>query len=278
MHRHSLFAIRRKMKSMLFDSHAHLDDRRFDKDRDEVIKRALDSGVGRIINIGADLESSRSTLELAGKYDFIYAALGVHPHSADEYDDYTEKKLRKMASTQKVVAIGEIGLDYHYDNSPRDIQKEAFRRQLRLASSLDLPVVIHNREAHRDCLDILKSEKNDRQRGVFHCYSGSAEMVREVAALGFYVSFAGVITFRNAKKAVEALKEVPRDKLLFETDCPYLSPEPRRGKRNEPSYVKYTAQKMAGILDIDFDEFCSIVWSNTQRLFNRLPKNAHMIK
>jgi TatD DNase family protein len=176
------------------------------------------------------------------------------------------------------VAIGEIGLDYHYDNSPRNIQKETFIKQLGLSLDLDLPVIIHNREAHRDCLDILKKSKEAGQKGVFHCYSGSAEMVREVLDLDFYISFAGVITFKNAKKAVEALKRTPIERLLFETDCPYLSPEPKRGKRNMPSYVEFTAHRIAEIIEMDYMDLCKQVWENTHRLFNRLPKSGHMIK
>jgi len=266
------------MKSLIFDSHAHLDDRRFDEDREEVIERAFQAGIAGIINVGADLESSRTTVELSGKYDFIYASVGVHPHEASGYNASIEGQISNLAQSDRVVAIGEIGLDYHYDNSPRDLQKKAFERQLRLASSMDLPVIIHNREAHRDCLDILHVEKNERQRGVFHCYSGSAEMVREVVELGFYVSFAGVVTFKNARKAVEALKVVPIDRLLFETDCPYLSPEPYRGKRNEPAYTSFTAQRIAEVLEMEYDRLCSTVWENTHRLFDRLPKNTHMIK
>ncbi len=266
------------MKPYIFDSHAHLDDKRFDEDREEVIKRAEKAGVAGLINVGADLESSRTTLELAQKHGFIYAAVGVHPHDASGFDEFTEKEIVRMADSGKVVAIGEIGLDYHYDNSPRDLQKQAFTKQLRIAASMDLPVIIHNREAHKDCLDILKQEKNDRQRGVFHCYSGSAEMVREVIELGFYISFAGVITFKNAKRATEALKLVPQDRLLFETDCPYLSPEPYRGRRNEPAFTEYTAKKMAQILDVNYEELCRSVWENTHRLFSRLPNGNHMIK
>lgn len=266
------------MKPALFDSHAHLDDRRFDEDREDVIKVALDSGVRKLINVGADIKSSRSTVLLAEEHDFIYASVGVHPHSAAEYDQSAESELSKMAKLQKVVAIGEVGLDYHYDISPRDLQKTAFVKQLQLAASEDLPVIIHNREAHQDCFDILKQEKNEKQRGVFHCYSGSAEMVKDVISLGFYVSFAGVITFKNAKKAVQALKKVPLERLLFETDCPYLAPEPNRGRRNQPSYVGFTAMKIAMILEIEYAKLCEIVWNNTHMLFNRLPKNNHMIK
>jgi TatD DNase family protein len=266
------------MKPLIIESHAHLDDRRFEDDRNEVIERAKEAGVARLINVGADLQSSYSALKLAEKHSIIFAAVGVHPHDASDYDISVEKEIIEMAKSKKVVAIGEIGLDYHYDNSPRELQKQTFASQLKVAASLDLPVIIHNREAHRDCLDILQQENNDRQRGVFHCYSGSAEMVREVIELGFYVSFAGVITFKNAKKAVQALQMVPTDKLLFETDCPYLSPEPYRGKRNEPAFIQYTAMKMAQILGLEYESLCKIVWENTHRLFNRLPKNNHMIK
>lgn len=263
---------------MLFDSHAHLDDKQFDKDRDDVILNAKNNGVGRIINVGADLNSSYTSLELARKYNHIFSACGIHPHDANTYSADVEKQLRLIAKDQNTVAVGEIGLDYHYDNSPRDLQKTVYKKQINLAGELGLPIIIHNRDAHKDCMDILKAEKTYEMTGVFHCYSGSAEMAREIIKLGFYISFTGVITFKNARKTLEVLKAVPVDRLLVETDCPYMAPEPMRGKRNNPGYVKYTAVKMAETLEIDYTELCRILWKNTHRLFGRLPKSDYMIK
>ncbi|MFO7611466.1 MAG: TatD family hydrolase [Clostridia bacterium] len=263
---------------MLFDSHAHLDDLRFGPDRDQIIKDAKKNGIERIINVGADLESSLSSLELARKYDFIFSSCGVHPHEASSYNDEIENKLWEIAQDGNTVAIGEIGLDYYYDNSPRDIQRAVFARQIRLAGKLSLPMIIHCRDAYKDCMDLLKSEKTDSQTGVFHCYSGSAEMVRDIIKKGFYVSFTGVVTFKNARKTIEAAKAVPADRLLVETDCPYMPPEPMRGKRNVPEYIKYTAAKLAEIQGKGYEEMCGIFWDNTHRLFSRLPKHADMVK
>ncbi|MBN2558212.1 MAG: TatD family hydrolase [Clostridia bacterium] len=263
---------------MLFDSHAHLDDPRFGTDREQVINEARKSGVLRIINVGAGIESSLSSLELARKHDFIFSSCGVHPHEASSYNDEIEGKLREIARDGNTVAIGETGLDYYYDNSPRETQKTVFARQIRLAGELSLPLIIHCRDAHKDCLDLLKSEKADSQTGVFHCYSGSAEMVRDIVGMGFYVSFTGVVTFKNARKTIEAVKAIPSDRLLVETDCPYMPPEPMRGKRNVPEYIKYTAAKLAEIQGRDYEEMCGIFWDNTHRLFSRLPKDTVMVK
>ncbi len=263
---------------MLFDSHAHLDDRRFDKDRDEVIANAKKNGIKRIINVGADIKSCYTSLQLAKKHDFIFNACGIHPHDADTYNDGIEKQLVEIAKEPSTVAIGEIGLDYYYNNSPREIQKDVFARQINLAGRLGLPIIIHDRDAHKDCMDIVKAEKTQNMKGVFHCYSGSAEMIKIIVDMGFYVSFTGVITFKNARKTLEAVNAVPVNRLLVETDCPYMSPEPNRGRRNIPDYVKFTALKMAQIHKLKFDEFCQILWDNTHRLFDRLPNSSDMIK
>lgn len=262
----------------MLDSHAHLDDPRFDDDRDEVISSCLKSGVARIINIGADIETSRNSAELALRHDFIYAACGVHPHEAKTYCSDSEETLKRLAEQEKVVAIGEIGLDYHYDNSPRDAQQRAFAAQIRLAGSLGLPVVIHDREAHRDCLDILEAEKTPGMKGVFHCYSGSAEMVREIVELGFYISFTGVLTFKNSKKTHRAAKAVPVERLLSETDSPYMSPEPARGARNTPANVGHIVRELARVKEMDYESMCRVLWENTHNLFERLPNNGYMIK
>lgn len=266
------------MEIKLFDSHAHLDDKRFEKDRCEVIKNAYDNGVKRIINVGADRHSIHTSLELAQKYDFIFNSCGIHPHEAKTYNDKIEGELLEIAKDPNTVAIGEIGLDYHYDNSPRDVQKKVFARQVGLAGDLGYPIIIHDREAHKDCLDILTAVKPTSLTGVFHSYSGSSEMVKTIMKMGFYVSFTGVITFKNARKTIEAAKVVPIDRLLVETDCPYLSPEPKRGRRNIPDYVMFTAKKLAEIHKKPIDEMNGILWENTHRLFNRLPNSPYMVK
>jgi len=239
---------------------------------------AHESGIKRIINVGADVKSIHTSLDLAKKYDFIFNACGIHPHDAKTYDDDVENQLRQIAKDPKTVAIGEIGLDYYYDNSPRDIQKKVYARQIKLAGELGYPIIIHDRDAHMDCLDILKAEKTPEMKGVFHCYSGSSEMVKAIVKMGFYISFTGVITFKNARKTIEAAAAVPIDRLLVETDCPYMSPEPMRGRRNIPDYVRFTAEKLAFIHNVEFYEMCRILWKNTHELFDRLPNSSYMIK
>ncbi|MDR7857599.1 TatD family hydrolase [Tissierella sp.] len=252
---------------MIIDSHAHLDDRRFDNDREMIIKNLKGNGVELVINIGADLQTSIASVSLAEKYDNIYAAIGVHPHSAKEMDYSTIEILKSFAKREKVVAIGEIGLDFHYDNSPRDVQRKWFKEQLKLAKEVDLPVVIHTREANQETFDILKEAQDGSLRGVLHCYSGSVEMALEYIKLGFYISLGGPVTFNNAKVAKEVAKAVPLDKLLIETDCPYLTPVPYRGKRNEPIFVKYVAETIAEIRGITIEELGEATNRNTKKLF-----------
>ncbi|MSU00571.1 TatD family hydrolase [Tissierella pigra] len=252
---------------MLIDSHAHLDDPRFDNDRDKLINSLKDNGVEIVINIGADLQTSISSVSLAEKYDNIYAAIGVHPHSAKEVDNSTIEVLRTFAKRDKVVAIGEIGLDYYYDNSPRDIQRKWFIEQLNLAKELNLPVVIHTRDAAQETFDILKEAQDGSLRGVLHCYSGSVEMAMEYIKMGFYISLGGPVTFKNAKVSKEVAKNIPLDKLLIETDCPYLTPEPYRGKRNEPVYVRYVAGTIAELRGITYEELERTTNRNTKDLF-----------
>ena len=252
---------------MLIDSHAHLDDKRFDNDRDSIIAGLKDSGVEMVVNIGADLKTSIASAALAEKYDNIYAVVGVHPHSAKEVDDSTIEILKTFAKRDKVVAIGEIGLDFHYDNSPRDVQRKWFIEQLKLAKEVNLPVVIHTREAAQETFDILKEAQDGSLRGVLHCYSGSVEMAMEYIKLGFYISLAGPVTFKNSKVLKEVAKAVPLDKLLIETDCPYLTPEPNRGKRNEPAYVRYVAAEIAELRGISFEELVKATNKNTKELF-----------
>lgn len=252
---------------LLIDSHVHLDDKRFDADRDMLIKSLKDNGVELAINIGADLQTSINSVELAKKYDNIYAAVGVHPHSAKEVTEETLEKLKEMAEEEKVIAIGEIGLDFYYDNSPRDIQRKWFKEQLKLAKEIDMPVIIHSRDATQETLDIIREAQDGSLKGVLHSFSGSPEIAEEYIKLGFYISIGGPVTFKNARVVKEVAEFIPLDKLLIETDGPYLTPEPYRGKRNEPMYVKYTAEKIAGIKGISVEEVAEATNRNTKKLF-----------
>ncbi len=251
---------------MLFDTHAHLDDARFDSDRDEVIKNLIREGVSYVVNIGADIQSSRNSVELARKYDFIYAAVGVHPHEADSMTDCDLAELEELSKYEKVVAIGEIGLDYHYDNSDRTAQKYWFEKQLLLAKKLNMPYIIHDREAHGDTLDIIR--KVGYTNGVMHCFSGSSEMAKQIVKMGMYVSIAGPVTFKNAGKLIDVAQVVPDERLLIETDCPYLTPEPFRSKRNNPAYVKYTAEKIAQLRGMEFSQLAKMTLENAKRFYN----------
>lgn len=253
---------------MLIDSHVHLDDRRYDNDRNRIIKGLKDDGIELVLNIGADLKSSIASVSLAEEYENIYAVVGVHPHSAKDIDNSTLEILKTFAKRDKVVAIGEIGLDFYYDNSPRDVQRKWFREQLDLAKEVGLPVVIHTREATEETFDILKEAQDGKLRGVLHCYSGSPEMALEYIKLGFYISLAGPVTFNNAKVLKEVAKIVPLDKLLIETDSPYLTPTPNRGKRNEPAYVRYVAAEIAELKGISFEELTVATNRNAKKLFN----------
>lgn len=252
---------------MLFDSHAHLDSSKFDDDREMVINRAASNGVELIMNPGADLESSINAVKLSEEYDFIYAAVGVHPHDADTMDENMLEVIKSLALKDKVKAIGEIGLDYFYDNSPRDIQKHWFKRQLELAKELKLPVIIHDRDANQDVFDILR-EVNSFETGVLlHCYSGSAELARQYVKLGAYISIAGPVTYKNARKTVEVVESIPLDRILIETDSPYLTPMPNRGKRNEPMYVRFVCEKIAQIKNLSYEEVEKATNDNARRYF-----------
>ena len=226
-----------------------------------------EAGVGLIMNVGADMPSSRRSLVLAKKYPFIYAAVGVHPHDVEDMTEADLQDLRELAGEEKVRAIGEIGLDYHYDNSPRDKQKYWFEKQIELAQDLDLPIIIHCRDAMQDCMDILRSYDFSRTSGVMHCYSGSAETAEEVVKMGMYVAFGGAITFKNNKKACHVVQSVPMERLLIETDCPYLTPEPYRGKRNDSRYVKYVAEKVAEFRGLSVEEVEKVTMTNAKCLF-----------
>lgn len=252
---------------ILFDSHAHYDDRRFDGDRDTLLSGLKENGVGYVTNIGCDLPTSRKSVALAEKYPFMYAAVGVHPHNADDMVPSDIEELRKLLNHPRVKALGEIGLDYHYDNSPRMVQMERFAEQLALAAEENMPVVIHEREAARDCLDILAGFDAHKNGGVLHCYSGSAETARILLDRGFYLSFTGVITYSNARKSHEVIKMMPLDRLMIETDCPYLTPEPHRGKRNDSTMLRYTLSAMAEITGKTQEEIAEITTNNALRFY-----------
>jgi len=251
---------------MVFDSHAHLDHRRFDEDRDTVIASLQEHGVTGVMNVGCDLTSSMKSLALAKRYPFIYAAVGSHPDDAHNFTDATLAMYRSLCQEEKVKAIGEIGLDYYYDDNPPEVQKVCFIRQMELAEELSLPVIIHDRDAHGDTLEIVR--RFPKVRGVFHCFSGSKEMALEVVKLGWYVGFTGVLTFKNARRALEAAEAVPLDRLLIETDCPYMAPEPHRGKRCDSSLVPLTLAKLAEIRGLSFEEMARITTENAKRLFD----------
>ncbi len=251
----------------MIDSHAHYDDEEFDTDRDQVLQDCFSHGVTHIVNAGSNIESSKKSIELAKKYPFVFAAVGVHPHDASECDINTIDTLTSLSEAEKVVAIGEIGLDYHYDFSPREVQREWFAKQIALARKLRLPIIIHDRESHKDIIDIIKSEKAGEAGGVFHCFSGSKEMAREVLNLGFKIGLGGAITFKNAQKPIEVLRYVPLDMLLVETDCPYMTPEPHRGKRNWSGYIELVLKKISEIKEIDYTLAEEATTNNAIHLF-----------
>lgn len=251
---------------MLFDTHTHLDDEKFDTDRDELIESFKSEGLTLLVNIGADMKTSEASVKLAEKYDFIYATVGVHPNVTGNMTEEDLARLKELAHHEKVVAIGEIGLDYHYDEPDPEIQKEWFRKQLILAKELNLPYVVHDRDAHADVLEIIKEV--GYTNGVMHCFSGSAEMAKEVTKMGMYVSIAGQVTFKNAPKVQAVAQTVPLDKLLIETDSPYLTPEPFRGKRNNSAYVRYTAEKIAELRGKTLEEIAKVTMENGKRFYN----------
>ncbi|MHA0857598.1 TatD family hydrolase [Paenibacillus sp. CMAA1364] len=252
---------------MLFDTHTHLDAPEFDEDRDEVIARAVEDGVGKMVNIGFNRETIPSTMQLAEKYDFIYAAVGFHPVDAITMTDEDLAWVASLCQHEKVVAIGEIGLDYHWDTSPKDVQQKVLRQQIALAREMKMPIVIHNRDAHEDIVRILKEEKAHEVGGIMHSFSGSWETAKMCLHMGFHLSFGGPITFKNAKQPKEVLAQVPMDRLLIETDSPYLTPHPFRGKRNESSHVKLVAEAAAQIKGIEIDELAQITTKNALYLF-----------
>ena len=252
---------------MLFDTHAHYDAEQFDPDRDQVLEALPSRGVSLVVDPGCDIPSSRAALALAEKYPFLYAAVGYHPESCAPYRPEELDILRDMARHPKVVAIGEIGLDYYWEeNPPKELQQQVFRRQMALAEELDLPVIVHDREAHADALAMVR--EFPRVRGVFHCFSGSAEMARELVKLGWMVSFTGVLTYKNARRALDAAEAVPLDRLMIETDSPYMAPVPHRGKRNDSGYLIHICEKLAEIKGISPEECARITLENGKRFFH----------
>ena len=252
---------------MLFDSHAHLDDERFNEDRDALIASMPENGISYVMNASANPDDLERIIKIADKYPFVYASVGAHPEYASCIDDNTLVRFASLAKHPKVRAVGEIGLDYHYDNISKDDQKFWFEKQMDLAHDLSLPVIIHDRDAHEDCLKILKDKKVNKIGGILHCFSGSVEMAKRVLDMGMYVSFAGPVTFKNAAKLVDVAKFVPLDRLLIETDSPYLSPEPNRGKRNSPLNVRYVAEKIAQLKGISFEEVAEATVKNAKDIF-----------
>ena len=251
---------------MLFDTHAHMDDSGFDLDREELLAALPGQGIGLVMNPGCSLEASRNAVKLANRYDYIYAAVGSHPDAADEVNEAVLEEYRQLCrDNPKIKAIGEIGLDYHYEDIPREIQQKAFRMQMALARELNLPVIVHEREAHEDGMKIV--EEFPEVTGVFHCYSGSAEMAKWLIKRSWYIGFTGVLTFKNARKAVEVAASIPLDRIVLETDCPYMSPEPFRGKRNDPGKLYRMAEKLAEIRGLSVEEIHTITMENGKRLY-----------
>ena len=251
---------------MLFDTHAHLDDRAFDADRAELLASLPEQNLALVMNPGCSLASSRNAAALAAQYSYLYAAVGSHPDAADEVTDAVLDEYRKLCKRNlKIKAIGEIGLDYHYEDSPRDIQQRAFRAQMALAQELKLPVIVHEREAHADGMAVIRDFPE--VTGVFHCYSGSAEMARQLVDRGWYIGFTGVLTFKNARKAVEVAATLPLERIVLETDCPYMAPEPFRGKRNDPGKLIRMAEKLAEIRGLPVEEIQLITLENGKRLY-----------
>ena len=252
---------------MIFDTHAHYDDDAFDEDREDLIKALQESDIKRIVNVGANLKTSRNSIDLANKYDLFYAAVGVHPDDCDEVDDAGIDKLREMSREKKVVAIGEIGLDYYWHKDNPDIQKNAFKRQIELAQELSLPIIIHSREAARDTMDILAETNAGVNSGVVHCFSYSPEIALEAIKLGFYVGVGGVVTFKNAKKLKETVERIPLEKIVLETDCPYLAPVPFRAKRNSSLYLEYVVEEIAMLKQTDPETVKEITYKNALDMY-----------
>ena len=250
---------------MLFDSHAHLNDRAFDGDREEILKALPSEGIGYVMNAGCSLASSREGIAMAEQYAYLYASVGSHPDACDEVDRTVLEQYRLLCRHDKVKAIGEIGLDYHYEDIPREIQKKAFRAQMELAREVELPAIVHERDAHEDGMKIVT--EFPQVKGVFHCFSGEKEMAKWLVNRGWMIGFTGVLTFKNARKAIEAAQAIPIENIVIETDCPYMAPEPYRGKRNYPGYLGRMADKLAEIKGLSREEVEYITTENAKRLY-----------
>jgi len=250
---------------MFFDTHAHYDDRRFNDDRDELLGSMQGAGVSLILNSASSLRSAKFGLRLADKYPFVYASIGVHPHDSKSMTDETVSELERLLSHPKAMAVGEIGLDFHHDFSPRDVQRKRFREQMELARRVNKPVIIHERESLRDTMDTIRDYRD--LSGVFHCFSGSWETAKAILDMGWYLSFTGVITFHNARKSLEVLEKMPADRIMLETDCPYLAPDPMRGRRNSSLYLPYIAEKVAQVRGITTEEAAALTKENGMRFF-----------
>ncbi len=253
------------MYQNIFDTHSHYDDEKFNPDREMLLSNLQSQGVSNVVSCGWDIETTQFNFDLAQKYDFMYFAAGFHPECLEGASLEDLEIIKKFAQNKKCVAIGEIGLDYHWMSSTKKVQKEFFTSQIELAAALDLPVIVHDREAHGDTLDILKTTK---PKGVVHCFSGSKEMAREIIKLGMYIGLNGVVTFNNARKSLEVVRDIPLDRLVLETDCPYLAPVPHRGKRNDSSLIPFIAEKIATLLDMDAQELLNITNENAKKLYN----------
>ncbi|MCR5452356.1 MAG: TatD family hydrolase [Lachnospiraceae bacterium] len=260
---------------MIFDTHAHYDDEAFDEDRDELLSSMEENGVGTIINVGASVSSSRKSIELAHKYSFIYAAVGIHPEEFNELDEEHESEIRLMIENEqhgyndRIAAVGEIGLDYHWaeNEKQRELQRESFKRQLEMAKRYNLPAIIHSREAAEDTFNIIEKATDENLECVIHCYSGSPEMAIRYTQMGHYIGVGGVVTFKNGKKLKETVARIPMEKLLLETDCPYMSPEPYRGKRNDSTYIKYVVKEIAAIRGMSEEDIISVTEKNARRFY-----------
>lgn len=251
---------------MIFDSHAHYDDEQFDEDREELLKELKNDGVVGIINCGSSLKGLEMSVKLSEENDFVYAAAGIHPENADEFNDHVKRRIEELAQDEKIVAVGEIGLDYYWEeNPPKEVQKEVFRSQMEIAKKYNLPVIIHDRDAHGDTLEIMKEYPG--VIGVVHCFSGSVEFARECIKLGYYIGVTGVVTFKNSKVIKEVVKDIPMDRLLVETDCPYMAPTPYRGKRNQSNYIEFIMDEIAEIKGLTKKEISEFTIFNTRGLF-----------
>lgn len=253
---------------MLFDTHVHLNAEQYKEDVEEVIERAREAGVEAMVVVGFDRPTIEKAMQLIEEYSFLYAAIGWHPVDAIDMKEEDLEWIKELTSHPKVVAVGEMGLDYHWDKSPKDIQKTVFRRQISLAKEVNLPIIIHNRDATEDVVAILEEEGASEVGGIMHCFTGSIEIARKCMDLNFYISFGGPVTFKNAKKPKEVVKEIPLERLLIETDCPYLTPHPFRGKRNEPGYVKFIAEQIAELKGVSYAEIAEITTKNAKKVFS----------